>query len=265
MTMTTNTKAITRTVATTKAYPKFAFCSAITPADSEYYARLKAAGIDTASICLHLSGYSHYKFATIHTNLARQAGMKTHAFMVTDLTDIYTDMILFSRRFNQLGYTRGEKITIWISPNKRSTDREEKIVEIIDLISNYHDENYIDIALMKRDIDDCIINLSRLPKLINLTIINCNAQLSGIAEAGTWVYTNDFEGETQLLAYDFYGFYTDEAGYQLSLVDTDYAVQKGDTWHSIARRHGIPLEDLLALNRAEKDDKLFAGQVVRIA
>lgn len=89
MTMTTNTKAITRTVATTKAYPKFAFCSAITPADSEYYARLKAAGIDTASICLHLSGYSHYKFATIHTNLARQAGMKTHAFMVTDLTDIY--------------------------------------------------------------------------------------------------------------------------------------------------------------------------------
>ena len=90
-------------------------------------------------------------------------------------------------------------------------------------------------------------------------------KLSGIAEAGTWVYTNDFEGEAQLLAYDFYGFYTDEAGYQLSLVDTDYAVQKGDTWHSIARRHGIPLEDLLALNRAEKDDKLFAGQVVRIA
>jgi hypothetical protein len=73
--MTTNTKAITRTVTTTKAYPKFAFCSAITPADPEYYARLKAAGIDTASICLHLSGYSHYKFATIHTNLARQAGM----------------------------------------------------------------------------------------------------------------------------------------------------------------------------------------------
>ena len=159
--MTTNTKTkVNRTVATAKAYPKFAFCSAITPADPEYYDRLKHAGIDTASICLHLSGYSHYKFATIHTNLARQVGMKTHAFMVTDLTDIYTDVILFSRRFNQLGYTRGEKITIWISPNKRARDREEKIVEIIDLISNYHDENYIDIALMKRDIDDCIIDLS---------------------------------------------------------------------------------------------------------
>ncbi|WP_218212200.1 hypothetical protein, partial [Pseudomonas sp. 2822-15] len=61
MTMTTNTKAITRTVATAKAYPKFAFCSAIPPADPEYYARLKTAGIDTASICLHLSGYEHYK------------------------------------------------------------------------------------------------------------------------------------------------------------------------------------------------------------
>ncbi|MFM9745269.1 hypothetical protein ACKI2C_47785, partial [Streptomyces brasiliscabiei] len=130
---------VNRTVATAQAYPKFAFCSAITPAEPEYYARLKTAGIDTASICLHLSGYEHYKFATIHTNLARQAGMKTHAFLVTDLTDIYTDVILFSRRFNQLGYTRGEKITIWISPNKKVADREDRIIEMIDIISNYHD------------------------------------------------------------------------------------------------------------------------------
>ncbi|PIB51708.1 hypothetical protein, partial [Pseudomonas sp. 2822-17] len=76
------------------------------------------------------------------------------------------------------------------------------------------------LALMERYTAACTTDLSMLPNLVTLTIIDCNAQLSGIAEAGTWVYTNDFEGETQLLAYDFYGFSTDEAGYQLALVDT---------------------------------------------
>ncbi len=41
--------------------------------------------------------------------------------------------------------------------------------------------------------------------------------------------------------------------------------QPGDTWYSIARRHGMPVVDLLALNRAIAEDRIFAGQVVRIA
>lgn len=256
---------VIRTIATAQAYPKFAFCSAITPADPEYYEHLKAAGIDTASVCLHLSGYEHYKFATIHTDLARRAGMTTHAFLVTDLTNIYEDMIHFTRRYNQLNYCNGDKVTIWVSTQKQVENREEKIIDLINLIANYHDRNYIDVAFFKRDIDDAIIDLDKIPKIVNLTITNCNAQLSGIAEAGSWVYTNKFEGENQMLAYDFYGFYTDNGGYQLSMIDTDYVVQKGDTWYSISRRHGIPLLDLLVLNRAEKTDQLFAGQIVRIA
>jgi LysM repeat protein len=75
----------------------------------------------------------------------------------------------------------------------------------------------------------------------------------------------DFCNEVQVLGYDYYGYYTDDAGYQLSLVDTDYVVQEGDTWYSISRRHGIPLNDLLALNRAIETERVFAGQVVRIA
>ena len=34
---------------------------------------------------------------------------------------------------------------------------------------------------------------------------------------------------------------------------------------AISRRHGIPLNDLLALNRAIETERVFAGQVVRIA
>lgn len=72
--------------------------------------------------------------------------------------------------------------------------------------------------------------------------------------------------DTQVLAYDYYGYYTDHSGYQLSLVDTDYIVQKGDTWLSISRRHGIPVNDLMSLNRlADIAENLFEGQVVRIA
>lgn len=80
---------------------------------------------------------------------------------------------------------------------------------------------------------------------------------SGISEAGTWVYTDECEGDVQYLAYDYYGYYTDDSGYQLSLVDFDYVAQPGDTWYSIARRHGMPVVDLLALNRAIAEDRIL--------
>lgn len=124
---------------------------------------------------------------------------------------------------------------------------------------------WIDLAFFKRDLDDGLYDLSKLPKMINLTIINCGAKTSGVPEAGTWVYTDEVEGDVQYLAYDYYGYYTDDSGYQLSLVDFDYVAQPGDTWYSIARRHGMPVVDLLALNRAIAEDRIFAGQVVRIA
>ncbi|MDB6229130.1 LysM peptidoglycan-binding domain-containing protein [Lactobacillus amylovorus] len=102
--------------------------------------------------------------------------------------------------------------------------------------------------------------------MINLTIINCtpNATSPGIEVAGTWVYKAELENDIEVLAYDFFGYYTND-GYQLSLVDTEYVAQLGDSWYSISRRHGIPVTDLLVLNRAAETDKIFAGQVIRIA
>lgn len=252
-------------ITNTNAYPRLAFCSAITPTTPEHYEHLKQAGIDTVSICLHLSGYNQYKFATFHTDLARNAGMATHAFMMTDLCDPTSDVIAFTRRYNVLCYNSNSKITVWVNTNKYVEDREEKIIQIINLLSNYHPRENIDVAFYKRDIDAKLYDMDKIPKMINLTIINCNASASGILEAGTWVYTTEFRDTTQLLAYDYCGFYTDNNGYQLSLVDTDYVVQPGDTWFSISRRHGIPLKDLLLLNRAMANDAIYAGQIVRIA
>ena len=249
---------------TTQSYPKIAFCSAITPSTPEHYENLRKAGIDTVSVCLHLSGYNHYKFATIHTNLARRADMTTHAFMVSDLRDPMEDVQAFTKRFSQLGYSNGSKITIWVTSGRYVADREDRIVKTIELLSRYHSRENIDVAFYKRDLDAQVYDLSKLPKMLNLTVVNCGALSSGIDTAGTWIYTTDFCGITQALAYDYYGYYTDNGDYQLSLVDTDYVVQRGDTWISIARRHGIPVLDLLAMNRADASDRVFAGQIVRI-
>lgn len=264
MKTTTITPTTTSPSVITHSYPRVAFVSAITPANAEHYEHLQQANINTVSVCLHLSDYNHYKFATMHTNLARQAGMTTHAFMVTDLYDVVDDVSAFTKRFVQLGYDANTKITIWINSDKYLRDREEKINKIINLMSNYHSRENIDIAVFKRDLDDNLYNLSKIPQMLNLTVINCGAISAGVDTAGTWVYTSEFCNQVQVLAYDFYGFYT-EGGYQLSLVDTDYVVQRGDNWHSISRRHGIPMQDLLIMNRATINDRIYEGQIVRIA
>lgn len=254
-----------RMVTTNASYPRHAFSSALTPATMEHYEYLYKAGITTASICLHISHHNNYKFASLHTGIARASRLLTHAYMLTDLSDPIDDVIAFTRRFNQLGYHYSSKITIWCNSDQFITDPEDKIMKIIDLLSNYHDRNCIDVAFFKQDLDAGIYDLSKLPELLNLTISNCDADGAGIATAGTWIYTSNFSNTVQLLAYDYYGYYTDTVGYQLSLVDSNYVVQRGDTWISIAKRHGIPVVDLLAMNRAKIDERIYAGQVVKIA
>lgn len=251
----------------TQEYPVMAFSSAITEPCLCHYEHMKEMGINTVSICVHISGFdNYYKYARLHTVYAKKTDMSTHAFMLSDLTDPVDDISFFTKRFYQLGYNSGSKMTIWVKSDRRVKNREERIIQMIDLLSKYHPRENIDIAFYKRDIDSGLYDLSKLPKLINLTIINCDAQNSGVPEAGTWIYTDQMgEMVHQVLAYDFYGFYTDDTGYQLSLVDTDYVVQKGDTWQSIARRHGVSMDDLLTLNRATIFDQVFEGQVVRIA
>ena len=247
-------------------YPRLAFCSSLTPAKIEYYENLRKVGINAVSICMHVSGNEYFKYAVIHTNLARQAGLTTHAYMITDLYDPISDVTTLTKRLAKLGYGATTKVTILVNSDKYVKDRESKIVQIMDLMSNYHDRSCIDIAFFKRDLDDKLYDLNKLPRLINLTIINCtpNATSPGIEVAGTWVYKAELENDIEVLAYDFFGYYTND-GYQLSLVDTEYVAQLGDSWYSISRRHGIPVTDLLVLNRAAETDKIFAGQVIRIA
>ena len=78
-----------------------------------------------------------------------------------------------TKRLAKLGYGATTKVTILVNSDKYVKDRESKIVQIMDLMSNYHDRSCIDLAFFKRDLDDHLYNLDKLPKMINLTIINC--------------------------------------------------------------------------------------------
>lgn len=250
----------------TSNYPRVAFCSALTPATPEYYQSLKNAGINTVSVCLDISGYNYYKFASMHTKLAREAGMVTHAFMLTDLTDPTGDVTSFTQRFTTLQFPTEAKITILVNSDQYVEERESKILKMMNILSKYHAREYIDLAFFKKDIDEELYNLRELPETINLTIINCtpHATSSGIPITGTWIYTSSFCDQVQFVGYDFYSYYT-AGDYQLSLIDTTYTVQKGDSWHSISKRHGIPMLDLLHLNGAVLNDKIFEGQIIKIA
>lgn len=247
-------------------YPRLAFCLASTSTTEEHYQNLKKEGIETVSLCLHTSGFEYHNSANVHAYFARQAGMKVHAYMVTDLHDIKDDVIKFTENLVDLGFDSRTKITIVLNGDQYAEKREEKIIKLIDMISKYHDRSNIDLAFFKKTIDMGLYDLSKLPQKINLTIIYTDAVSPGIPEAGTWVYKLDDNpiDTIQFLAYDYRGFYTGD-GYQLSLIDTEYVVQPGDSWYSIAQRHAIPLIDLLALNGADAEEAVYAGQVIKIA
>ncbi|MCT3342110.1 LysM peptidoglycan-binding domain-containing protein [Lactobacillus johnsonii] len=134
---------------------------------------------------------------------------------------------------------------------------------MLNFISKFHKRENIDLAFFNDDLDNKIYNLDLLPE-VNLTLANVNANTPGSNKVGTWIYTMDCGENSQFLAYDFYGYYTDES-YQLSLIDTDYIVQQGDSWYSIARRHDIPLIKLLKMNETSSESRVYEGQVVKIA
>lgn len=244
-------------------YPYLAFCAASTPTTPEHYEELKKRHINTISVCLHSSGFNYENAAEVHTYFAREAGMTVHTYLVTDLYDVVEDSIKFTLNFTKLSFSPRARITIVVNSDIYADEREKRIIKLINLLAKYHDRESIDLAFFKKTLDDGLYDLKKLPQRINLTIINTDERTSGVPQAGTWVYSVD-ASDVQFIAYDYRGYYTGE-GYQLSLLDTEYVVQPGDTWYSISQRHDIPLIDLLVINDAESDDAVYEGQVVKIA
>lgn len=242
-------------------YPRIALATALTPGTPDHYQKLTKLGVKDMIICLAISHFDRYRAGEYQTLLAREAGMKTHACLITDLSEPFHDARHFFTAYQKLGYDLGTKVMILCQPTKH-VKNPKKLAELLGYISYFVAKEDIDVAFYKKDIDRGKFDLNDIPEYFNLTIINSNNLNAGIARAGTWISTKDFDSDIQYLGYDYYGFYTSQS-YQMTL-EAEYIAQKGDTWVTIATRHGIWLPKLLELNKADYEDLVVPGQRIKV-
>lgn len=245
-------------------YPKIAWTSMITPTDDEHYQKLFKAGVRDLIVCLHISGFKNYRAGEYHTVLGQRAGFHTHPSLETDLSSPTHDIVNFMKAFKRSGYTENSKVTIRLLSNSEVKDKRRQLQLLVNYMSCLVSESNIGIAIDKKDLDSGEFKLEEIPTSMNLTSFNEGKLNSGVDRAASWFYTEEFDGKIQPIGYDFYGFYSGENKYQLSLNNT-YIAQPGDTWVIIATRHGIWLPKLLKLNGAKYEDLVIPGQEIKLA
>lgn len=184
-------------------YPRIALVDALTPGAPEHYQKLAKSGVKDVIVCLSLSHFDRYRAGEYHTLLAREAGMRTHACLVTDLSEPFHDARHFFTAYQKLGYSFGTKVMILCQANKNVKNTGQKLTELLGYISYFVSKEDIDVAFNKKDLDRGYFDLDEIPKYFNLTIINPRHLNSGIDRAGTWISTKDPDSEVQYLGYDY--------------------------------------------------------------
>ena len=247
-------------------YSQVAWCTDISPNGFEYFKELKDSGVDAAIVTLRVSGDISDNHSIEQVQAARNAGMLVHAGIITDLEypEDDADELMLRMRFH--GFSKTRRIAIMVVPDPDLDQQTERLRRLISRLCNWCDVANIDVCLTKRQFIDGDIDLSELPAELNLTVSNPGHLDAGVATAGTWLYTNQFYGYPQLLGYDFYQFYTEEPrdrGYQMDLIG-EYEALPGDSWWIIAKKHGMSLLDLLELNKADLDDRIFPGERIKV-
>lgn len=249
-----------------KSYDKVAWCTELSPESHDFFTEMKEDGVDTAVVCIATSG-SVFQTGTAQTYAARAAGMSVHAMCITDLIEPHCDAYHFAERLQHLDYDDDVRLAIMPMPDERLEEPEQRIQEMFDVLHELRPKAEVDVVLAKEQVINGEINLDLLPAGINLTIANPCGMNAGVKEAGTWIYTSFYHDQPQLLAYDFYQFYSranQNHGFQLDL-NTHYEARVGDSWWVIAKQHGIRVLDLLELNEADIADRIIPGQRIRVA
>lgn len=243
-------------------YPKIAWCSTITSSDPSHYEAMKRLGVESAIVFLYASGVKEYKAGLIHTMGARSAGLKTHACLVTDLLSPFHDARMFYKAYTGLGY-EGSKIMILCWPNDKVQDKTEKLNELLGYIHTFANKEDVDLAFMGEDLEKGTFDVKDVPADVNLSVYAPKGLTCPVERAGTWIWTKSFNGTTQFIGYDFYGFYTHSQSYQLDF-KKEYTAQPGDSWQIIAKRFGVEIDKLLEKNLAGYDDIVVPGQHIML-
>lgn len=247
-------------------YNRVAWCTEVSPSNFEYFRELKEDSVSAAIIALRTSGSISDNHSIEQLQAARAAGMLVHAGVITDLErpEDDADELMLRMRFH--GFSKERRVAIMAVPDPILEDQTERLCQLIIRLCNWCSVANIDICLDRRQILNGDIDLDELPAGINLTVSNPGGLNSGVPLAGTWIYANRYRGYPQLLAYDFYQFYTEEPmdrGYQMNLIG-EYEALPGDSWWIIAKKHGMSILDLLALNEADLDDRILPGEIIKV-
>lgn len=240
-------------------YPKITLATAMTPDTPKHYATLVEQGVRTALVAVHMSSFAHYPAGPVHARLAREAGLKVYACLVSDLTSPVADARAFCKAY-QRGTFSGKKVAIVVLPLREQKDAQRRLEELIQYVSCYVESDDILVGLTKDCIDKRYFDIKRIKQKL---MVICSGTLNaGINRTSVWVYETKVDGEDTYLGYDYYGFFADTS-YQLTL-DEVYIAQPGDSWVTIATCQGIWLPKLLQLNDAQYSQEVIPGQRIKI-
>lgn len=239
-----------------------AWCNDDTTAENKDFADLAASGINVAVIDL-ASDPSHYACQVM---AARKANMT--------IQTAYTDDLRYPTRAGKyLGnHIKGlclPKTTraclvlpLTLGPVDDLADRVEQFcLAVATTGATRHTDLCLSPATLAANPD-----LERLLVMFNTVSFAPCRQNPGIVMASTWVAKHCVAEYQQYLAVDTLGYYQDSnitTGYQLTFGD-EYVVQTGDTWHTIAYKHGLTASTLAHANGAQISDQIWPGQLIRL-
>lgn len=246
-------------------YARVAWCTEFSPNTHEYFEDLALMGVEATVNCLHISGAEATISGAKQTMASRTAGLVTNAFAISELLEPELDAQAFIRQLKALNYY-DTRVALMPLPYEKLTDVDERINRYLTVLSTWCGEDNIDVCLDKKLVDDQIVHLGDLPADLNLTVSNPRNLNAGVDCAGTWIYDNRFSNVPQLMAYDFFDFYTSPnrtSGFQLDLTG-EYVARLGDNWWIVAQHHGMQVIDLLELNNADIGDRIMPGQHIKV-
>lgn len=250
-------------------YNKVIFCTEKTSAEQEYFYSIQPMGVKACVVNLTIGKNDANLLAQKQLKMAQKAGIVTHVAHCAQFTtpeEARDEAKKFLTATRTLNLPEGTVYTLIFTPtvaDKTATN----LINFFQETLHIHGYRNQDLCVSAKLIVNNIIQVDELHLRPNLTVIDYDRLYPSVVGAGTWIFSNEYLDERQLIAYDFMDFYTKPnqmRGRQLSL-DTEYVARVGDSYWMIARQLGIRLSELLLMNNVRLEDKIVPGQRIKIA
>lgn len=239
-----------------------AWCNDNTTADDNAFADLVANEINVAVIDL-AGDPAHYACQVM---AARKANMTIHTSYTDDLGYPTRAGKYLGNHIKGLCLPKTTRACLTLPPTLGPVaDLADRVEQFCLAVATTGATRHTDLCLSPATLA-ANPDLARLLVMFNTVSFAPQRKNPGIVMASTWVAKYHLANYKQYLAVDTLGYYQDPnitTGYQLTLGD-DYVAQTGDTWHTIAYKHGLTASTLAHANGAQLTDQVWPGQYIRL-